>query len=80
VPAVDASIPADIDAHRYATVAISIVVVVIVIQIRGTIAVGRRIVAVSAWGIGITVDARLAVAIVPIAGPSRASGKTQKAQ
>jgi hypothetical protein len=83
VAPVNAPIPNNVDAYGDATVAISIIVVIVVIvQIGRAIAIGGRVVAVGTRRIGITVDPRLAVAVavIPIAGPSGTSGKAQKAQ
>src|SRR5262245_8537942 len=80
---VNASIPNNVDTHRDATVAVSIIVVIVVIvQIGRAVAIGGRVIAVATRRIGITVDARLAVAVAvtPIAGQSGALGKAQKAQ
>jgi hypothetical protein len=84
VAPVNAPIPNNVDACGDAIVAIPIIVVVVVgviVQIGRAVAIGGRVVAVGTRRIGITVDARLAVAVavIPIAGPSGTSGKAQKA-
>jgi hypothetical protein len=82
VAPVNAPIPNNVDAYGDAIVAIPIIVVVVVIvQIGRAVAIGGRVVTVGTRRIGITVDAQLAVAVavIPIAGPSGTSGKAQKA-
>jgi hypothetical protein len=84
---VNASISNNVAADGDVTVAISIsisiiVVMVVTVQIDRAVALGGRVVAVGTRRVGITVDARLAiaVAVIPIADASGASGEAQNAQ
>src|SRR5262245_61891182 len=81
IATVEAALAHNIDTNRDAAVAISVVIVVI-IPIGATVAIHWGVVAVRARGVGIAINTRLsiAVAIVPIAGPSCASGKGEESQ